>query len=247
MTTNHLDHFVDVGKLSEQRCKVKIQGCLAYASDNNLFGQTIPGYYSAASDVILMTREAAEKLCQAQNYLLNQYDYRLFVYDAYRPKQAVDFFYAWSKQPQSSEDLKRQAKYHPRVRKDQLFELGYIAEDSNHCYGHTVDLVLIDNQNNELNMGAFFDFMDKRSHIAATPEQLGEEVAEKSGVEAGRKFGKEACENRKILNTAMTTFDFEPLENEFWHFAYKGKNGRIFDSPFNFPINSKLRGIGIQR
>lgn len=74
---------------------------------------------------------------------------------------------------------------------------------SRHNRGCAVDLTLVDSLNNELDMGTGFDDFTERSH--RDYKELPDEV----------------IKNRKILEEAMTRFEFIPLETEWWHFDFK--------------------------
>ncbi|MBI2784822.1 MAG: peptidase M15 [Legionella longbeachae] len=223
--------LVDVVRLSETKCKNPIKAKLKYATEKNFVGRVINGYEPNLLDVALMTPNAAKKLCEVQNYLIEQYGYGLFIYDAYRPKRAVNDFVFWSKQtPVGKYELERKQKHYPNIQKNQLFELGYVAEDSGHCYGNTVDLVLIDIKSGEkLEMGACFDYMDEKSHITAKSDKIGET----------------ACKNREILSTAMQKFGFHTYQEEYWHFSHGGKEGREVENPIDIEISKEMKGIGI--
>jgi D-alanyl-D-alanine dipeptidase len=214
--------LIDVTALSQEKCKSPIKAQLKYATRKNFVGRPITGYEVNAKNIALMTPNAANALCNVQNYLLENYDVSLLILDAYRPKRAVMDFVFWSKQPAHDEhELKRKEKHYPNIEKGQLFELGYVAEDSGHCYGNTVDLVLIDNKTGgKLDMGARFDFMDEKSHTTATSEQIGET----------------AHKNRQILAEAMEKFGFQPYKEEFWHFSHYGKEGREVQEPMDTEI-----------
>lgn len=219
--------LINVIALSERQCKQPIQAYLKYATKKNFVGRVIDGYESGVTDLALLTPIAANMLCHVQDDLINQYNYGLLIYDAYRPKRAVQDFVLWSTLPPANAyELERKAKHYPNIEKKQLFELGYVVEDSNHCYGNTVDLVLINLDNgNKLDMGARFDFMDERSHVTTGSEIIGEE----------------AFNNRKILSAAMQKFDFQPYYAEFWHFSHGGKEGREVNTPLDIAITSALR------
>jgi D-alanyl-D-alanine dipeptidase len=177
-----------------------------------------------------MTREAAESLCQVQNYLIKNHGCGLLIYDAYRPKRAVNHFVFWSNQaPNNDYELQRKEKHYPNVDKAKFFELGYVAEDSGHCYGNTVDIVLCNIETGKkLGMGARFDFMDPLSWTTASLEQIGEIP----------------YRNRQILSEAMQHFSFLPYQEEFWHFSHGGKEGRKVQEPMDEPITSEMKGLG---
>lgn len=221
--------LVDVVALSQNKCSVSIQAKLKYATKKNFLGSIVDGYTPSAKDFALMTPTAANKLCEVQNYLLNTYGVGLLIYDAYRPKRAVNHFMFWSKESvKDAYELERKEKHYPNVEKNKFFELGYVAEDSGHCYGNTVDLTLIDiKTGNKLPMGTRFDYMDEKSHVTATADIIGEE----------------ALQHRKILNEAMIQFGFHPYEEEYWHFSYGGSSGREIQEPLDIPITPEMKGL----
>ncbi len=64
----------------------------------------------------------------------------LKMYDCYRPQRAVDDMYAWA---QDGHETPAQHLYNPKMRKEDLFRLGYIARRSGHSTGKAVDLTLV--------------------------------------------------------------------------------------------------------
>ena len=224
--------LVDAIALSEARCTAKIKGKLKYADSRgkNFIGDTVPGYEADVTDVALLTKTPAEKLCDVQNYL-NEKGYGLLVYDAYRPKKAVQHFMLWATKPAVSDlEKQRKEKHYPSFPKDELFIRKYVCEDSGHCYGNTVDVVLTDLKTNEkLDMGACYDFMDRISHSDVKPPLISEE----------------AYANRQILAEAMQKFGFHPYDEEFWHYSYGGKEGREVKEPMDFDISKEMRRFGV--
>lgn len=216
--------LVDAVKLSKSKCSEPIRAELRYATERNFVGRPINGYTPGLTNLALLTPKAAEKLCAVQNYLIAQHQYGLMVFDAYRPKRAVLDFMAWSQQPPAGAyELERKAKHYPHIEKNELFVLGYVMEDSGHCYGNTVDVVLIDLAADQLlDMGARFDYMDERSHITMGSAEIGEA----------------AFKHRKILQQAMMQFDFQPYHEEFWHFSHGGSAGREVSAPLDIEINA---------
>lgn len=184
-------NFVDARSLDQT-----IQVELRYATTNNFTGEKVDGYES--SDVVILQEDAAAALAAVQEELAAS-NLGLLVYDAYRPTTAVEFFQAWSQNPDDS----TKAEYYPTFEKPQLFELGYIADHSKHSLGGTVDLTIIDlTTGSPLDMGGPFDFFGERSHYDA------------EGLSA------EQTENRALLREVMTAHGFEPYEMEWWHFTY---------------------------
>jgi PhoPQ-activated pathogenicity-related protein/D-alanyl-D-alanine dipeptidase len=225
----YLSQLVDVVALSKKACKRPIEAHLAYATENNFVGQRIDGYTPGLTDMALMTKTAAEALVKVQNDLLKEHGYGLLIYDSYRPKQAVQHFVRWSKlPPMNQHELDRKKLQYPDIEKNTMFERGYVAEDSQHCYGHTVDLVLVDKNGKELNHGVPFDYMGTKSHDTATAKDIGEE----------------AFNNRKILMTAMKKQGFVPYPLEYWHFSYEDKT---IHEAMDIKITPALKGLNVDK
>jgi D-alanyl-D-alanine dipeptidase len=229
MLSSPLENLTDVVALSKKQCSRPILAHLAYATPDNFIGQIIDGYTPDVTDFAMMTKDAAVALCEVQNTLLKTHNLGLLIYDSYRPKRAVKHFVRWSTEPvldnaQGRLELTRKKIHYPHIEKEKMFELGYVAEDSQHCYGHTVDLVLIDEQGCELDLGACFDYMDKLSHDTATENDIG----------------IDALQNRNILSQAMQQHGFLPYRFEFWHFSFKNK---MINEPIDIEITETLRGL----
>jgi D-alanyl-D-alanine dipeptidase len=195
---------------------------MRYATSNNFTGRPLPGY--AAGECILR-REAAEALRRVQADLAQE-QLGLKVYDCYRPTRAVRAMAAWAHDGDESEATKR---FYPALQKRNLFRLGYIAAQSKHSTGTTVDLTLVRRPaaaaaafdpavrygpctgpaakrapDNSIDMGTAFDCFDLRSYSgnrAITPEQK---------------------HWRGVLNTAMHRGGFVNYFREWWHYSYPG-------------------------
>lgn len=215
--------------LSKKLCSRPIEAILAYATPENFLGRVVNGYTPGLTDLALMTKDSAQALCQVQSSLLEKHNLGLRIYDTYRPKRAVRDFAAWSTAPVTNDaqghyELERKKIHYPHIEKNQMFNLGYISAESNHCYGHTVDLVLLDAQGQELDLGACFDFMDKLSHSSVTAAEIG----------------TAAHHHRTILLEAMSAHGFISHPKEFWHFHYKEKT--ILE-PMDIVISAELKGL----
>ena len=110
----------------------------------------------------------------------------------------------------------------------QMVEAGYVSHPKNgiatHVRGIAVDLTLVDQQNNELDMGTYFDEMNEKAHHNASDLN---EVQKK---------------NRQILIELMTQkADFELYDNEWWHYNLKifqrNKNNEIHQA---LPLQDKI-------
>jgi zinc D-Ala-D-Ala dipeptidase len=223
-SSEYLKQLVDVVALSAKNCARPIRANLAYATSENFIGRPIVGYTPGVTDLALMTKDAAESLCQVQNELVENHQVSLLIYDSYRPARAVADFVQWSRQAVAGDfELARKALHYPHIEKRKMFELGYVSENSQHCYGHTVDLVLTDIAGNELDHGACFDFMDVLSHLDVTATQIGEP----------------ALLNRVILAEAMQKFGFLTYPFEYWHFNFGNK---LINEPMDFVIDAGFKG-----
>ena len=185
---------------------------IRYYSTFNFVGERIDGY---EEPLAFMTKEAAEALKLVADDLKHK-GYRLKVYDAYRPKMAVDRFMRWAQDP---DDTRMKPFFYPDLEKDQIVPQEYVAERSGHSRGSTVDLTLFDmSTQKEVDMGGTFDFFGVLSH----PDFDG--------------VTKEQFENRLILRDAMTARGFRPIPEEWWHFTLE--NEPYPDTYFTFPVNS---------
>ena len=185
---------------------------IRYYSSYNFVGERIAGYEEPCA---LMTREAAEALRAVSEDVMRQ-GYRLKIYDAYRPQMAVDHFVEWAKK---LDDTRMKPYFYPELEKDVLFDQGYIAAESGHSRGSTVDLTLFDMKTGkEVDMGGTFDYFGRLSH----PDYKG-------------NLTKQQLKNRKILRDAMLRHGFKPLDTEWWHFTLE--NEPYPDTYFTFPVH----------
>ena len=186
---------------------------IRYYSTYNFVGDRIDGY---EEPVALLTKEAAAALKEVSDELM-QKGYRLKIYDAYRPQEAVTNFVEWAK---DTDDTRMKEYFYPDLEKDVLFPQGYIAEHSGHSRGSTVDLTLFDMRTEkEVDMGGTFDFFGELSH----PDYTG--------------ITEEQYANRMILREAMLAHGFKPLVEEWWHFTLEDEP--YTDTYFTFPVNSE--------
>ena len=186
---------------------------IRYYSTYNFLGERVTGYEVPCA---IVTEEAARAL-QAVAGELNVQGYRLKIYDAYRPANAVKHFVLWG-----VDDLDQRMKpfFYPDLQKQELFAKGYIASRSSHSRGSTVDLTLLDMKTGkEVDMGSPFDFFSEVSH----PDYDG--------------VTSEQYENRMFLQKAMVRHGFEPIFCEWWHFTLCDEP--YPDTYFEFPVSLK--------
>ena len=186
---------------------------IRYHSTYNFVGDRIDGYEEPCA---LMTREAARALKSVAGEMA-AWGFRLKVFDAYRPARAVKHFVLWGI---DDLDLRMKPFFYPGLDKGDLFEQGYIAKQSTHSRGSTVDLTLLDmSTGKEVDMGGPFDFFGELSH----PDFPG--------------VTDEQHENRMMLQGAMVRNGFAPIDCEWWHFT-------LVDEPypetyFDFPVSAQ--------
>lgn len=204
---------------------------IRYYSTYNFVGDRINGYKQPTA---LLTVEAAGAL-KAVSDELKTLGYRLKIYDAYRPQQAVCHFIKWAKDPG---DIRMKKFFYPDLDKSVLFARGYILEKSGHSRGSTVDLTLFDMATEkEVDMGGTFDWFGKESH----PDWCGNaEKQEYTGIfpgntpAVGREINEAQFRNRMLLRSVMRKHGFKPLAEEWWHFTLE--NEPYPDTYFDFPV-----------
>ncbi len=184
---------------------------IRYHSTYNFIGDRIDGY---EEPVALLSKEAARALKGVSNEMI-VLGYRLKVFDAYRPARAVRHFVLWGIE---DTDIRMKLYFYPDLDKTELFAKGYIAKNSSHSRGSTVDLTLLDMKTGkEVDMGAPFDFFSEVSH----PDYTG--------------ITEEQYENRMLLQKVMVRNGFKPFECEWWHFTLE--NEPYPETYFDFPVS----------
>ena len=198
---------------------------IRYYSAYNFVGARVDGYEQSAA---LMTRQSADSLRAVADELRAK-GYAIKVYDAYRPQMAVDHFVRWG---EDINDTAMRQVFYPNVDKKRLFELEYIARQSSHTRGSTVDLTLFDiASGKELDMGGPFDWFGRESH-----PDCGGRYVDKVRIEylPNDTISREQFDNRMLLREAMMNHGFKPYECEWWHFTLKDEP--YPDTYFNFPV-----------
>lgn len=186
---------------------------IRYYSTYNFIGDRIDGYEEPCA---LITIEAARALKSVANEL-NVLGYRLKVFDAYRPAGAVKHFVLWGIE---DTDIRMKPYFYPDLEKQELFVKGYIAAQSSHSRGSTVDLTLFDMKTGrEVDMGSPFDYFSELSHPGY------------------RGVTEEQYENRMLLQSIMVRNGFQPYECEWWHFTLADEP--YPDTYFEFPVSAK--------
>ena len=177
---------------------------IRYFGNHNFIGRPIEGYKAPKC---FLTLQAAQELAKVQKEL-EAFSLRLKVYDCYRPQRAVDDFVDWAK---NLRDKKMKKEFYPSVKKKHLFRDGYIASQSGHSRGSTIDLTI-----ENLDMGTPYDYFDPVSHTA------------------NPKIGEKAHANRLLLKTLMEKHGFVNYDKEWWHYTLK--NEPFSDRYFDFEV-----------
>ena len=109
--------------------------------------------------------------------------------------------------------------FYPDLNKDEVFEKGFIADQSGHSRGSTVDLTLFDmKEGKDVDMGGPFDWFGELSY----PSYRG--------------ITEEQYQNRLLLRETMIKHGFVPYEGEWWHFTLKDEP--YPDTYFTFPVRA---------
>lgn len=206
---------------------------IRYATAGNFTGAVVPGYRAAEC---ILTAAAANALKRVQQSLEAE-KLGLRVFDCYRPKTAVAAFMRWVEAPGGGE----RAPAHPRVARRDLVRFGYIAAQSGHSRGDTVDLTLMHldggevadasrrpgrdctepparaDRDRQVDMGTAFDCFDVRSHTAS------------------KAISAEAQRARQKLVDAMRAGGFRNYAREWWHFTFGAGKGPSYDVPIERP------------
>ncbi len=186
---------------------------IRYYSTYNFVGDRIDGY---EEPVAILSKEAARALKGVANEA-NAMGYRLKIFDAYRPARAVRHFVFWGIEDL---DLRMKPFFYPQLEKQVLFQRGYIAKESSHSRGSTVDLTLLDmGTGKEVDMGSPFDLFDPISHPDC------------------REVTDEQYDNRMLLQNLMVRAGFEPIDCEWWHFTLRDEP--FSETYFDFPVSSE--------
>lgn len=187
-----------------------VQLDIRYAGSNNFLGKPVEAY---KNPVAILSKPATEALKKVQEELKQQ-GYKLKIFDAYRPQTAVNNFITWAKDPA---DTIAKNEFYPEVDKKDLFKLGYIASNSGHSRGSTVDLSIINAKTGEeLDMGSSYDFFGEISHHSST------------------KITPQQKANRELLKNIMMKHNFQPYPEEWWHYTLRNEPNP--DTYFDFPV-----------
>jgi D-alanyl-D-alanine dipeptidase len=181
-----------------------------YATWDNFTGKPVDGY-------VVNRIVGTKALCRALEHATAEAEslgFGLLLWDGYRPQRAVDSFLRWSERP---EDGETKSRHYPNIDKSEMFRRGYVATESGHSRGSTVDLTLYHLSVGTLApMGGGHDLMDPVSHHGA------------SGIT------ELEAENRRHLRSVMEACGFGSYDLEWWHYTLQDEP--YPDTYFDFPI-----------
>lgn len=185
---------------------------MRYAGRDNFVGTRIDGYLASRC---YLHHDVAQALARVQATLRARGE-SLLIHDCYRPVRAVRHFVRWAKDPA---DQRNKARYYPGIDKARLFAEGYIAEQSGHSRGATVDLALLRCAEGgpcvPVDMGTGYDLFDPRSHTASPLVEPRQRA------------------NRQRLLEAMAAEGFVNYPKEWWHYTWQPEPtpGLAYDFP----------------
>jgi len=132
----YIEKPLDIQSVADHIIDIEID--MPYASSNNFTSAVVPGY---EANKAFLTTATIDKLQLIQTELKSK-DLGLKILDAYRPDRSVKYFSNdWKI---ADTDLKTKNRFFPKLKKSDLFEIGYIATKSSHSGASTLDLTLID-------------------------------------------------------------------------------------------------------
>ena len=161
---------------------------IRYATADNFTGRPLPGYERAAA---LLRPEAARALARVQARLRAD-GLGLKVFDGYRPIRATQAMVNWA----------------TRSGNEWVLEQGYVARQSGHNRGATVDLTVVRlATGEEVDMGTAYDTFSEAAHTANATGAVRD--------------------NRQKLVAAMAAEGFANYDKEWWHFRLPGEHSAL--------------------
>lgn len=204
---------------------------MRYATANNFVGRVLNGYEAGEC---IVTRSVGAALKRVQQELKPR-GLSLKMYDCYRPQRAVDDMYAWA---QDGKETPAQRRYNPKMRKEELFRLGYIARHSGHSTGKAVDLTLV-----QLPVARAAPFDPNAEYADCTGPQhfrapdnsvdmgTGYDCSDEKANTASKAITRQQRKWREALVNAMAKQGFANLRLEWWHFSLPLPGNTAFDFP----------------
>ncbi|RWE41303.1 MAG: D-alanyl-D-alanine dipeptidase [Mesorhizobium sp.] len=196
---------------------------IRYAGSDNFLHRKVKGY---DAPVCILTEQAAEALISVQKVMTAR-GMTLVVFDCYRPARSVADMGDWTTAGGPPDP-----QWYPKVKRGDLIAEGYVARQSAHSRGSTVDVAIAPADRmsaqkpacgavdaNTLDFGTGFDCFDPTSETAHRP------------------LGTEAAANRKLLVDAMGAGGFRNYAREWWHFTLDQEPFQ--KQRFDFPVTAE--------
>ncbi len=165
---------------------------IRFAGEDNIFGRKANEYYQAVG---ISSIDMANALNKASLILKGQ-NLTLKVYDSYRPQTTVNAIVDWLV---DDIDIAMKERYYPNTEKSEMLDM-FFESKSAYSRGGAVDLTIIDENNNELDMGTVYQYIDEKSDYNY------------------RNLTDEQRSNRKILRDAMLQVGLLPNDTFWWSF-----------------------------
>ncbi|HSX42851.1 MAG TPA: M15 family metallopeptidase [Candidatus Saccharimonadales bacterium] len=169
-----------------------------FVIEASYFNQGLSG-----ASTLKLRKGVADKLAQIQQSFEGKYRFK--IWDGHRPREVQDAIYnAYYKKLAQENPEWDEAELHYATEQ-------FVTKATNrkrippHATGGAVDLTLVDEHEEELDMGTEFDFFGPE----AAPFYFQD-----------RAFSELIHGNRLILREAMIASGFTPDEDEWWHFDY---------------------------
>lgn len=205
---------------------------IMYYNERNFIGTRIDGYKAARA---ILTIEAANALKKVQHELKSD-GYSLVIYDAYRPKKAVQHFVNWG---QDVNDQKMKEGYYPYINKADIFD-GYVSRKSGHSRGSTVDLTIIEIGKEISNPPRMLKrFLKDTRYIPYFDDNTVDmyssvDLMDKASWHDSDLINEKSLQNRNYLRSIMMKYNFEPYRLEWWHYTLQ--NEPFKDEYFDFDV-----------
>lgn len=200
------------GFVSMQALVPDIRLDIRYATSANFVGERVDGYEAQRCFLLKPVAEALQRVEAA----LREEQFRLRIFDCYRPVRAVAHFVRWAA---DLDDQRTKPLFYPALDKSKLMG-DYIAATSGHSRGATLDLTLMRCDSGgscaSLDMGTEFDFFDSLANTDSpeiTPRQR---------------------ENRQRLRAAMEKEGFRNYAMEWWHYTFQPEPSE--NVAYDFPV-----------
>lgn len=192
----------------------------------------------------IIEHEMALALRGVQEVLRRAGPYTIRVFDAYRPIQAADSFYAWAQR----EDPIVRRFHHPNLSKVGFHELVYISRKPPHSRGIAVDLTIAINDPSAYDFESEHrprDFIGIFSPDEVDVGNIGFLAFDQRSCRYYTDLTPEQEANRGLLFGHMLKGGFEMLGHELWNYSYKKERNltRFYDFPIRDDYTTDADGM----